>query len=78
MLSLKYSDETMQKEREDRAAKDGISNEAAKKALLADKQPSHEFVTPEELGAMAVFLCSDAAANINGANMSMDGGWTAE
>eukprot|EP01030_Chromulinospumella_sphaerica_P012086 gene12086-11876_t len=68
----------VQKQVDDRAAKEGISNEAAKKALLADKQPSHEFVTPEELGAMALFLCSDAARQVRGVAWNMDGGWVAQ
>ena len=40
-------------------------------------QPTKQFVTVEEVAALAVFLCSDAAKNITGANISMDGGWTA-
>ncbi|MBY0557074.1 MAG: 3-hydroxybutyrate dehydrogenase [Burkholderiaceae bacterium] len=68
----------VQKQVDDRAAKDGISNAEAKQALLADKQPSHEFVTPEELGAMAVFLCSDAARQVRGVAWNMDGGWVAQ
>ena len=68
----------VQKQVDARAAKDGISNEQAKKALLADKQPSGEFVTPEELGALAVFMCSDAAKQVRGVAWSMDGGWVAQ
>jgi 3-hydroxybutyrate dehydrogenase len=45
--------------------------------VLLDAQPTKEFVTSEEVAALAVFLCSDAAAQITGANLSMDGGWTA-
>ena len=56
----------------------GVSNEEAKKALLVDKQPSGEFVTPEELGALAVFMCSDAAIQVRGAAWNMDGGWVAQ
>ncbi|MRW90775.1 3-hydroxybutyrate dehydrogenase [Duganella sp. FT80W] len=68
----------VQKQVDDRAAKEGIPNEQAKKALLADKQPSGEFVTPEELGALAVFLCSDAAKQVRGVAWNMDGGWVAQ
>ena len=68
----------VQKQVDARAAKDGISNDDAKKALLADKQPSGEFVTPEELGALAVFLCSDAAKQVRGVAWNMDGGWVAQ
>tara|TARA_A100001391_G_scaffold46046_2_gene27147 strand:- start:24429 stop:25181 length:753 start_codon:yes stop_codon:yes gene_type:complete len=45
--------------------------------VLLDSQPTKKFVQPEEIGAMAVFLCRDEAQNINGANWSVDGGWTA-
>ena len=68
----------VQKQVDDRASKEGISNDEAKKALLADKQPSGEFVTPEELGALAVFLCSDAAKQVRGVAWNMDGGWVAQ
>jgi 3-hydroxybutyrate dehydrogenase len=59
------------------AAEHHISNEAAQEKLLSEKQPSKQFATPEELGAFLVFLCSDAAAQITGSAMTMDGGWTA-
>ena len=68
----------VQKQIDDRAAKQGISQEEAKNALLVDKQPSGEFVTPEQLGALAVFLCSDAAIQVRGAAWNMDGGWVAQ
>jgi 3-hydroxybutyrate dehydrogenase len=68
----------VQKQVDARAAKDGISNELAKKALLSDKQPSGEFVTPEDLGALAVFMCSAAANQVRGAAWNMDGGWVAQ
>jgi 3-hydroxybutyrate dehydrogenase len=68
----------VQKQVDDRAAKDGISNEAAKKALLSEKQPSGEFVTPEELGALAVFFCSPAGNQVRGVAWNMDGGWAAQ
>ena len=59
------------------AAKHGTDIETAAKGLLEEKQPSLQFVTPEQLGATAVFLCSDAAAQMTGTSVSMDGGWTA-
>ncbi|MGZ8288590.1 MAG: 3-hydroxybutyrate dehydrogenase [Telluria sp.] len=68
----------VQKQVDDRAARDGVSNDAAKKALLAEKQPSGEFVTPEELGALAVFFCSPAGAQVRGVAWNMDGGWAAQ
>ncbi|TMV83491.1 SDR family oxidoreductase, partial [Thioclava sp. BHET1] len=46
--------------------------------IMLDKQPSKEFVTVEQLAGTAVFLCSDAAAQITGTTISVDGGWTAE
>jgi 3-hydroxybutyrate dehydrogenase len=63
---------------EDRAKADGITLDAAKKAFLSEKQPMHQFSTPEEIGALAVFLCSDGARTITGAPLSVDGGWVAE
>ncbi|MET0208526.1 MAG: 3-hydroxybutyrate dehydrogenase [Burkholderiaceae bacterium] len=68
----------VQKQIDARAAKDGIDDAEAKKQLLAEKQPSLQFTTPEELGALAVFLCSDAAINVRGQAWAMDGGWTAQ
>jgi 3-hydroxybutyrate dehydrogenase len=68
----------VQKQIDARASKEGISNDEAKRALLADKQPSGEFVTPEELGGLAVFLCSDAAKQVRGVAWNMDGGWVAQ
>ena len=68
----------VQKQVDDRAAREGLSNEQAKKALLAEKQPSGEFVTPEELGALAVFFCSPAANQVRGVAWNMDGGWAAQ
>ena len=53
-------------------------NEQAKQLLLGEKQPSLEFATPEQMGALAAFLCSDAAAQIRGAAITVDGGWTAQ
>lgn len=60
------------------AQKEGISNEAATKNLLQAKEPSLRFTTPEELGALAAFLCSPAGDNIRGVAWNMDGGWVAQ
>jgi len=68
----------VQKQVDDRAAREGLSNDAARKALLLEKQPSGEFVTPEELGALAVFFCSPAGAQVRGVAWNMDGGWAAQ
>jgi len=56
----------------------GLSREDVIRDVLLVRQPTKRFVQPEDIGGMAVFLCSEAAANVTGANMSMDGGWTAE
>ena len=61
-----------------RAKAEGISNEQAKVALISEKQPMHEFTRPENIGALAVFLASDAAASITGSAYSIDGGWVAQ
>ncbi|QOY92909.1 3-hydroxybutyrate dehydrogenase [Massilia sp. UMI-21] len=68
----------VQKQVDDRAARDGLSNDAAKKALLSEKQPSGDFVTPAELGALAVFFCSPAGDQVRGVAWNMDGGWAAQ
>jgi len=56
----------------------GMTREQVIEDVLLVRQPTKSFVQPADVGAMAVFLCRDAAANVTGANMSMDGGWTAE
>ena len=68
----------VQKQVDARAEKDKVSNEEAKKLLLSEKQPSGEFVTPEQLAALAVFFCSPAATQIRGVAWNMDGGWVAQ
>ncbi len=68
----------VQKQIDDRAKAQGIPVDQAAAALLGDKQPSLQFTTPEQLGALAVFLCSDAAINVRGAAWNMDGGWVAQ
>jgi 3-hydroxybutyrate dehydrogenase len=67
----------VQKQIADRAREAGISEERAAKDLILAPQPTKEFVTVEQIAAMALYLASDAAAQINGAMFSIDGGWTA-
>lgn len=62
----------------DQRIADGVPPEQAREQLLAEKQPSGEFVTPEQLGELALFLCSDSAVNVRGAAWNMDGGWVAQ
>jgi 3-hydroxybutyrate dehydrogenase len=68
----------VQKQVDARAEQQHLSNDDAKRSLLAEKQPSMDFATPEQLGALAVFLCSDAAAQVRGAAWNVDGGWYAQ
>lgn len=68
----------VQKQVDARAEKEQVSNEEAKKRLLSEKQPSGEFVTPDQLAALAVFFCSPAATQIRGVAWNMDGGWAAQ
>lgn len=56
----------------------GLSREEVIDGVLLAKQPTKKFVLPEDIGALVVFLCRDEAQNVNGANWSIDGGWTAE
>ncbi len=68
----------VQKQLDAKAAAQGISNDEASQQLLAEKQPSLQFTTPEELGDLAVYLCSSAARNVRGVAWQVDGGWTAQ
>jgi 3-hydroxybutyrate dehydrogenase len=61
----------------DRMTAAGGTREQAIEALLESRQPSRRFITPEEVAASVVFLCSAAGAAINGATLSVDGGWSA-
>jgi 3-hydroxybutyrate dehydrogenase len=68
----------VQKQVDAKAQALGISNEEATKLLLGEKEPSMQFTTPEELGALAVFFCSAASNNVRGVAWNMDGGWYAQ
>ena len=68
----------VQKQIDAKAAAQGISVDAASKQLLAEKEPSLQFTTPDELGDLAVFFCSPAGNNIRGVAWNMDGGWVAQ
>ena len=67
----------VEKQIPDIAKTEGITEEAAKKKLLA-KQPTQQFVTVEQVAALALFLAGPDAAAITGSNYTIDGGWTAE
>jgi 3-hydroxybutyrate dehydrogenase len=54
-----------------------LTKEQVIKDVLLEAQPTKEFVTPEQVAALALFLCGDDAAQITGANLPIDGGWTA-
>ena len=68
----------VEKQIEALAKEKGLSHEAASQELVAAKQPSKEFVTPDDLGQLAVFLCSNAARSMTGASLPVDGAWTAQ
>lgn len=67
----------VQKQIDDRAAT-GIDPQQAQHDLLAEKQPSLEFVTPPQLGELVLFLCSEAGNQVRGAAWNIDGGWLAQ
>jgi 3-hydroxybutyrate dehydrogenase len=68
----------VQKQVDDRAREGGISVEESKRRLLEEKQPSLQFTTAEQLGSLAVYLCTPAADNIRGVAWNVDGGWLAQ
>jgi 3-hydroxybutyrate dehydrogenase len=68
----------VQKQIDALAERESLTPDQAKHRLLGEKQPSREFVTPEQIGALAVFLCSSGADLIRGASLSVDGGWVAQ
>ncbi len=67
----------VQQQLDARATLEGRPVEALTHDFLAEKQPMTKFTTPEQIGALAVFLCSEGAATITGAPLSIDGGWVA-
>jgi 3-hydroxybutyrate dehydrogenase len=68
----------VQKQLEDHAKQQGTTVEEQKHRFLIAKQAMAEFSTPEQIGAVAVFLCSEGAKTITGAPISVDGGWVAQ
>jgi 3-hydroxybutyrate dehydrogenase len=68
----------VQKQVDARAAQAGVDQAEAKRQLLAEKQPSLQFTTPEQLGSLAALLCSSAADNVRGVAWNVDGGWVAQ
>ncbi|CAN7759819.1 3-hydroxybutyrate dehydrogenase [Caballeronia sp. LjRoot31] len=68
----------VQKQIDDWAERDGISKERAQELMIAEKIPTGQFQTAAQIGALVVFLCSEAAGQIRGAAMPVDGGWTVQ
>jgi 3-hydroxybutyrate dehydrogenase len=68
----------VQKQIDARAKEQGIPSEQAAKNLISEKQPQLQFTRPEQIAALAVFLASDAASNMQGTQLVSDGGWTAQ
>jgi 3-hydroxybutyrate dehydrogenase len=68
----------VQKQVDAKAVALGVSVQEATNLLLSEKEPSKQFTTPAELGALAVFFCSPAGNNVRGVAWNMDGGWTAQ
>jgi 3-hydroxybutyrate dehydrogenase len=68
----------VQQQIEARATAQGIPVDAARDDLVREKQPMLDYTTPAKIGALAVFLCGEAASTITGAALSIDGGWVAQ
>ena len=67
----------VEKQIPDTAKARGLTEEQVKRDVILAAQPTKEFITVDEVASLAVYLCSDAAKAITGANLSIDGGWTA-
>jgi 3-hydroxybutyrate dehydrogenase len=63
---------------ESKADAESMSFEEAAESVLREKQPSQSFIAPTDIGAMVIFLCSDASTQITGSAFTIDGGWTAQ
>jgi len=68
----------VQKQIDDNAKKNGTTPDVEKEKILEAKEPTMKFSTPEQIGGLVVYLCSDSASNMTGASLSHDGGWTVE
>jgi 3-hydroxybutyrate dehydrogenase len=68
----------VEKQIPDTMAARGLTKEQVISDVLLEAQPTKQFVTVDQVASLAVYLCSDAASQITGANLSIDGGWTAE
>lgn len=68
----------VQRQIDDLAAKESISQAEAQARLVQAKQPSGNFATPEQIAELALFICSDAASEMRGTSFAIDGGWTAQ
>jgi len=68
----------VEKQIDDQAKAHNIPREEVIAKVILERQPSKAFVKTEEVAALTLFLCSDAAASITGASISIDGGWTAQ
>lgn len=62
----------------DRAQAMGVDEQEATRLCLGEKEPSMQFTTTQDIGQLALFFCSPAAANVRGVAWAMDGGWTAQ
>lgn len=67
----------VEKQIPDQMAVHGMDRETVVREIMLARQPTRQFVTPEEIGAMVTYLCSDAARQVTGTSMLIDGGWTA-